>query len=179
MALHKMIRLITMTLGGEGYLTFMGNEFGHPEWIDFPREGNGWSYQHCRRQWSLADNPDLKYAYLLKFEKAAVKLCKSCRVFQGRDTQLDLNNGKKTMVYKKGSGIFAFNFHPVNAYEGLFLPMPEPGTYEVVMSTDDDCFDGQGRVSHQQYTTIGENGKTGIRIYLPNRTAAVLKKVKK
>ena len=47
-ALHKMIRCITMALGGEAWLTFMGNEFGHPEWLDFPREGNGWSYQHCR-----------------------------------------------------------------------------------------------------------------------------------
>jgi 1,4-alpha-glucan branching enzyme len=79
MALHKIIRLLTMTLGGDGYLTFMGNEFGHPEWIDFPREGNSWSYHYCRRQWSLADNQDLKYHYLLDFEKAAVKLCKQNR----------------------------------------------------------------------------------------------------
>ena len=177
-ALHKLLRLITMTLGGEGYLTFMGNEFGHPEWIDFPREGNGWSYHYCRRQWSLADNPDLKYQYLNAFEEAAVKLCKQTRIVGGRDVQLQLDNENKTLVYKKGGAVLAFNFHPVNAYDGLFLTMPEEGTYEVVMSTDDFCFGGLGRIYHQRYETVEENGKIGIRMYLPNRTAAVLKKVK-
>jgi 1,4-alpha-glucan branching enzyme len=124
MALHKMLRLITATLGGEGYLTFMGNEFGHPEWIDFPREGNGWSHHYCRRQWSLADNPDLKYAYLLEFEKAMVARIKKHRVQQARDAQLGLDNEKKTLVYKKGGLVFAYNFHPVDSYDGLFLPMP-------------------------------------------------------
>lgn len=32
-----MIRLLTFSLGSKAYLNFMGNEFGHPEWIDFPR----------------------------------------------------------------------------------------------------------------------------------------------
>jgi len=177
-ALHKLLRLITMTLGGEGYLTFMGNEFGHPEWIDFPREGNGWSYHYCRRQWSLADNPDLKYQYLNAFEEAAVKLCKQTRIVGGRDVQLQLDNEKKTLVYKKGGAVLAFNFHPVNAYDGLFLTMPEEGTYEVIMSTDDFCFGGLGRIYHQRYETIEQDGKIGIRMYLPNRTAAVLRKVK-
>ena len=178
MALHKMLRLITMTLGGEGYLTFMGNEFGHPEWIDFPREGNGWSYHYCRRQWSLADNEALKYQYLNSFEKAAVALCKRLRVVGGRDVQLKLDNRDKVVVYKKGGGVLAFNFHPVNSYDGCFLVMPEAGEYEVVMSTDDLCFGGFGRIYHQKYATTEENGKTGIRMYLPSRTAAVLKKVK-
>ena len=178
-ALHKMLRLITSTLGGEGYLTFMGNEFGHPEWIDFPREGNGWSYHYCRRQWSLADDQQLKYHYLLDFEKAMVALAKKNRVLQGRDIQLGLDNSAKTMVYKKGGAIFAFNFHPVNSYDGLFLPMPEAGEYAVQMSTDDYCFGGQGRIYHQSYTTIQRDGKQGILLYLPSRTAVVLKKVKK
>ena len=177
-ALHKLLRLITMTLGGDGYLTFMGNEFGHPEWIDFPREGNGWSYHYCRRQWSLADDTALKYQYLIAFEKAAVSICRKTRILGSRDVQLQLDNQKKTLVYKKGGAVLAFNFHPVNAYEGLFLPMPEPGTYEILLSTDDFCFGGMGRIYHQRYTTSEENGKTGIQIYLPNRTAAVLRKVK-
>ena len=176
MALHKMLRLITATLGGEGYLTFMGNEFGHPEWIDFPREGNGWSHHYCRRQWSLADNPDLKYAYLLEFEKAMVARIKKHRVQQARDVQLGLDNEKKTLVYKKGSLMFAYNFHPVNSYEGLFLPMPEKGEYDVVMSTDDYCYGGHGRIWHQRYATVEKDGKTGILLYLPSRTAVVLKK---
>ncbi len=178
MALHKLLRLITMTLGGEGYLTFMGNEFGHPEWIDFPREGNGWSYHYCRRQWSLADDPTLKYQYLNAFEKAAVKLCKSARVIGGREQQLWVDNTAKTLIYKKGGAVFAFNFHPTGSYEGYFVPTPEAGTYEVILSTDDFCFGGLGRVYHQRYETVQENGKTGIRLYLPSRTAAVLKKVK-
>jgi 1,4-alpha-glucan branching enzyme len=64
MALHKMIRLITFALGGEGYLTFMGNEFGHPEWIDFPREGNNWSYHYAIRRWDIADDNNLRYSRL-------------------------------------------------------------------------------------------------------------------
>ena len=176
-ALHKMLRLLTMSLGGNGYLTFMGNEFGHPEWIDFPREGNGWSYHYCRRQWSLAENPDLKYSYLNEFEKAMVSQGKKCRVLRGKDRQLHLHNDNKTLAYQKGSGIFAFNFHPQNSYEGFFLPVPEEGRYQVVLSTDDFCFGGQGRIYHNCYETTEQNGQTGVLLYLPSRTAVVLKKV--
>ena len=177
MALHKLIRLITMTLGGEGYLTFMGNEFGHPEWIDFPREGNGWSYHYCRRQWSLADNPALKYEYLNAFEKAMVAMAKSLRVFRGRDRQLQLSNEDKTLVYTKGQGLFAFNLHPQRSYESFFIPVEEPGEYRVLLSSDDFCFGGQGRIYHQSYMAQTQpDGRTGFCIYLPSRTAVVLKK---
>jgi len=180
MALHKMLRLVTMTLGGEGYLTFMGNEFGHPEWIDFPREGNGWSYHYCRRQWSLADHPELKYQYLNAFEKSMVALAKKHRVLGSRDRQLQLDNTAKTMVYKKGGAIFAFNFHPVNSYDGYFVTMPEKGDYQVVMSTDDYCFGGHGRIYHQTYTAEKQpDGRIGFKLYLPSRTAAVITKAKK
>ena len=177
MALHKLLRLVTMSLGGEGYLTFMGNEFGHPEWIDFPREGNGWSYHYCRRQWSLADNPSLKYQYLQAFEVAMVDMAKKQRVIGGHDKQLQLNNTDKTLVYKKGGAVFAFNFHPVNAYDGYFVTMPEAGEYEILFSSDDYRFGGQGRVYHQTYTATKQaDGKIGFKIYLPNRTAIVLRK---
>ena len=178
MALHKMLRLITATLGGEGYLTFMGNEFGHPEWIDFPREGNGWSYHYCSRQWNLADDPNLKYQYLGAFEKDMVAMAKSRRVLRGRDRQLWVDNGTKLLAYQKGSGIFAFNFHPTDSYPGWFLPVPEPGEYEVVMSTDDLCYGGQGRIWHQSYFSIEREGQPGVCVYLPSRTAVVLKKKK-
>ena len=177
MALHKMLRLLTMTLGGEGYLTFMGNEFGHPEWIDFPREGNGWSYHYCRRQWHLADDPNLKFHYLKYFEKAMVAMAKKHRVLGGKQRQLWLKNDQKVLAYQKGSGVFVYNFHQSNSYEKCFLQMPEPGSYQVVMSTDDFCFGGQGRIYHQQYETIERNGTPGIEIYLPSRTAVVLTKV--
>ena len=177
MALHKMLRLLTMSLGGEGYLTFMGNEFGHPEWIDFPREGNGWSYHYCRRQWHLADDPNLKFQYLNEFEKAMVACAKKYRVLGGKQRQLWVENEQKVLAYQKGKGVFAFNFHRENSYETFFLPTPEQGEYKVVMSTDDFSFGGQGRIYHQSYQTIEKNGTPGIEIYLPSRTAVVLTKV--
>ena len=178
MALHKLLRLLTMSLGGEGYLTFMGNEFGHPEWIDFPREGNGWSHHYCRRQWSLADNPNLKYQYLNNFEVAMVDMAKRCRVLGARDTQLQLNNTDKTLVYKKGSAIFAFNFHPVNSYNEFFLPVPEAGEYSVILASDNYNFGGYGRVANAQVYKAEKqaDGRIGFKIYLPHRTAIVLKK---
>ena len=177
MALHKMLRLVTMSLGGEGYLTFMGNEFGHPEWIDFPREGNGWSYHYCRRQWSLADNPDLKYGYLNEFEKAVITMAKKQKVLSGHDKQLALDNTAKTLVYKKGGALFAFNFHPYQSYTECFVPVDEKGSYEVIFSSDDFDFGGQGRIYHQTYTAEKTaDGKLGFKVYLPARTAVVFKK---
>ena len=179
MALHKLLRLLTMSLSGEGYLTFMGNEFGHPEWIDFPREGNGWSYHYCRRQWSLADNPNLKYQYLNRFEMAMVSLAKRCRLLRSKDKQLLVHNSDKVLVYGKGSVIFAFNFHSNVSYADYFLPVEETGNYEVVLSSDDYDFGGQGRVHHLIYTAQKQpDGRIGFQIYLPNRTAVVLKKKK-
>ncbi len=177
MALHKMLRLITLALGGEGYLNFMGNEFGHPEWIDFPREGNGWSYHYCRRQWSLVDSPDLKYQYLNAFDRAMLTMSKSCRVLRGRDKQLWLHNDDKTLVFSKGKALFAFNFHPTNSYDHFFVPVADAGDYTVFLSTDDYCFGGQGRIHHKTYTaTVHNDGRTGFFLYLPSRTAVIIKK---
>lgn len=180
MALHKMLRLLTMSLGGEGYLTFMGNEFGHPEWIDFPREGNGWSYHYCRRQWSLAENPNLRYQYLLAFEKDMVKLAKENHILSGGDKQLLVHNGDNVLAYRKGDVVLVFNFDPTRSYDGYFLPMPEVGDYEVVMSTDDGVYGGFWRIPRMTYTASKTpDGRIGFQIYLPNRCAIVLKPVKK
>ena len=177
MAIHKMLRLLTMTLGGEGYLTFMGNEFGHPEWIDFPREGNGWSYHYCRRQWSLADNPNLKYQYLQAFDKDMIAAAKKHRVIAAQDKQLLVHNGDNVLVYQKGGATFAFNFDPCRSYDGYFVPMAEEGEYQVVLSTDDYCYGGHGRIAHQSYTaTTHSDGRIGFQIYLPSRTAVMLRK---
>ncbi len=179
-ALHKMLRLVTMSLGGEGYLTFMGNEFGHPEWIDFPREGNGWSYHYCRRQWSLSEDPNLRYSQLLAFEKAMVDMAKTCRVLSSHDTQLKLDNTDKILVYGKGSAIFAYNFHPFRSQVGCLVTVPGKGEYQVELSTDDFRFGGMGRIYHQTYTAKKqEDGTWAIQMYLPCRTAAILKKVQK
>ena len=177
-ALHKMIRLLTMAIGGEGYLTFMGNEFGHPEWIDFPREGNGWSYQHCRRLWSLADSPFLKYEYLNKFDKAMITLARKQRLFNKDPHYLTINDGDKVMSFERNGIIFAMNFDPSRSYEKYFVPTHVPGDYRVVLSTDDPEFGGHGRISSKQiYTAYQQaDGRVGFYIYLPSRSAVVLKK---
>ena len=178
MALHKLIRLITMSLGGEGYLTFMGNEFGHPEWIDFPREGNGWSYHYCRRQWSLAENGFLRYSYLRDFEKAMVSAAGELKLLSGKQQQLWLDHQKKLLVYKKGKGVFAYNFHQDQSLEGCWIRVPGAGQYQVALSSDDLCFGGHGRIAHQTYRAKKQpDGTYAIQAYLPCRTAMVLKKV--
>ena len=175
MALHKLLRLLTMTLGGEGYLTFMGNEFGHPEWIDFPREGNGWSYHYCRRQWDLAENDRLRYGELLAFDKDLVKLCKSLRVLKSKDYQRWVDNEQKILIYSKGKGIFAINLHPEKSMEACFIPTGMPGNYDVVMSTDDFCYGGFGRIYHQSYEAFCQDGLWGVNVYLPSRTGVIIK----
>lgn len=181
-ALHKMIRFITSSLGCEGYLNFMGNEFGHPEWIDFPREGNGWSFKHCRRLWSLPDNPLLRYEYLNHFDSAMVHLLSEEALMGGGVPQsLWLDQEKMIIAYRKKDCVFIFNFHPANSYAELQLPIHEDSNFQVVLDTDEERFGGQARISHEiVYGTGALPGFTdfsGIVIYSPNRTAMVLKKV--
>ncbi len=177
MAIHKILRLITMSLGGEGYLTFMGNEFGHPEWIDFPREGNGWSYHYCRRQWSLADNLDLKYQYLYKFEQDMVALAKRKRLFSQKDYQWLVHESDRILAYEKGNLLIVVNLDANRSYEGYFVKM-QRGKYRVILSTDDACYGGHGRVAHQNYVTKdADDGTSALQLYLPCRTAIVLERV--
>ncbi len=179
-ALHKMIRLVTASLAGEGYLTFMGNEFGHPEWIDFPRQGNGWSYQYCRRQWSLVENNDLKYVWLNDFEKAMVAMLQKNRVLSAEESyHLWMHEWDKVMMYQRGNVIFVFNFHPNKSFQGYFVPVMEPGDYKVILSSDDSRFGGYNRVSTSMiYHSIQlPDGRFGFLLYIPSRTATALKKV--
>ena len=146
-ALHKMIRLITFSLAGEGYLNFMGNEFGHPEWVDFPREGNNWSFHHARRHWSLADNPRLRYAGLLRFDKAMLHLDKQFHLLEDPLVeQLALHEDTRQLIFRRGPLVFAFNFHPTESYVGLRIPVPDPKDYRVVLDTDNKNFGGFGRL---------------------------------
>jgi len=171
-ALHKILRLLTMSFGGEGWLTFMGNEFGHPEWIDFPREGNGWSYHHCRRQWSLAENPELKYEWLGDFDRALVELVSKHRLLSSPPAQLlNLDAGNKVLCAERGRFIFVVNLSPHGSYFNYELPVPECGTYELVLDSDDPCFGGQGRVDHSFVYPVNLNGR--LSIYIPARTALV------
>ncbi len=179
-ALHKMIRLITASLAGEGYLNFMGNEFGHPEWIDFPREGNGWSYHYCRRQWSLADNPNLRYRELNNFDIAMVDFLKNSGIMGKNAVNQWLHQDDKVIIFTKGDYVFAFNFHPTKSFEGYFVPTGKWGEYSVVLSTDDGEFGGHSRIDKEcKYKAVKTNGKIGFNAYLPCRSAVVLKKTKK
>ena len=158
MALHKMIRMITMAIGGEGYLNFMGNEFGHPEWVDFPREGNGWSHDYCRRQWDLADTEYLRYAQLGAFDKALMELDEKYE-FLGHEHQLvtSADDDRKLIIAERGPLIFVFNFHPTATYEGLEVGVGMGGKYRICLDTDEFRFGGNGRVGHDadHFTTPG------------------------
>ncbi len=178
-ALHKMIRLITASLAGEGYLNFMGNEFGHPEWIDFPREGNGWSYHYCRRQWSLVDNSDLRYKGLNDFDKAMVALLKQGDLLNVQPNNKWVHQEDKIIIFTKGETVFIFNFNPTRSFEGYFVPVDVKGKYKVVLSSDDAAFEGFARVDNStEYETFTTPiGWEGFKCYLPSRTAIVLKKI--
>jgi 1,4-alpha-glucan branching enzyme len=177
-ALHKMIRLITSSLAGQGYLNFMGNEFGHPEWIDFPREGNGWSYHYCRRQWSLVDDTNLRYEQLDKFDKAMVKLLKKGDILNKEAVNRWVHQDDKLIIYTKGDYVFIFNFHPEKSFDGYFVPVGEKGTYKVALTTDSAEFGGFSRVdtSVKYKTMTTPAGWIGFKCYIPNRSAIVLKK---
>jgi len=183
LALHKMIRLVTATTINGGYLNFMGNEFGHPEWIDFPREGNNWSYRYARRQWHLADDQNLKYHELGDFDKAMIHLIRSVPDFQS--TQLvkiwdkDEDN---ILAYMRDDLLFIFNFHPQKSYSDYGILVPQ-GKYQIILDTDDKAFGGFGQnddtIHHfTQYDQLyAPDNKGWLKLYLPARTALVMKRI--
>jgi 1,4-alpha-glucan branching enzyme len=182
-ALHKMIRLITASTINGGYLNFMGNEFGHPEWVDFPREGNGWSHKYARRQWHLADDQTLRYHYLGDFDKAMLSLIKSIKHFEQTDIiRLWDNDGDQVLAYMRGDLVFVFNFSPSQSYFDYGFLAPA-GKYEVVLNTDSSEFGGNNlidmSVSHftQPDELYKKDNKGWLKLYIPARTAFVMKKV--
>ena len=186
MALHKMIRLMTISAGGQAYLNFMGNEFGHPEWIDFPREGNGWSYARARRQWSLARNGFLRYAWLGDFDRAMLRLVKRWKVLSDDyPYNLLMDERNKTMVFSRRDLLFVFNWHPAASIPDYELPVPAAGRYVPVLSTDERRFGGTERASmasvHFSRPAPGPDGteRPCIRIYNTSRTATVFRRLKR
>ena len=184
-ALHKMIRLLTATTINGGYLNFMGNEFGHPEWIDFPREGNGWSYKYARRQWDLVDNKNLDYHYLGDFDKAMLEIIKSVRKFQDTPIQeIWHNDGDQVLAYMRKDLIFVFSFNPKQSFTDYGFLVPE-GAYEVILNTDNPLYGGNGltddTITHfTMPDPLYKKDKKGwMKLYIPARTAMVLRKKKK
>ena len=175
-ALHKMIRLFTLAGGGEGYLNFMGNEFGHPEWIDFPREGNGWSFHYCRRQWSLKNNGYLKYQWLNDFDHDMIAVTKEHGMFNQRMADMMLMKGpEQTCAFYRGTLLFVFNFHFSQSLNNVLVPVHQPGEYTVILSSDDEKYGGYNNVKMQTYSSKVFDGKHYIELYIPARTCFVLK----
>ncbi|KAJ7524247.1 hypothetical protein O6H91_18G083400 [Diphasiastrum complanatum] len=149
-SLHKMIHFITMALGGDGYLNFMGNEFGHPEWVDFPREGNGWSHDKCLRQWDLVDSDHLRYKHMNNFDKAMNLLEQRFGFLSSTNVLVScIDESNKIIVFERGSLVFIFNFHPLNTYSGYKVGCNLPGKYKVALDSDSQDFGGLGRVDHE------------------------------
>ena len=182
-ALHKMIRLLTFATSAGGYLNFMGNEFGHPEWIDFPREGNNWSFKYARRQWNLASDKDLKYHYLSDFDREMIMLNNKGNILEelyiNRITE---NSGDKIIAFTRGDYLFVFNFHPTKSFTDYGIPLA--GNFKLVLDSDDPEFGGFGRIDrsvtyravnkYQKYTI---NTPFHLYLYLPSRTAQVFRRI--
>lgn len=179
MSLHKMIRLVTFALGGEGYLTFIGNEFGHPEWVDFPREGNKFSYKYARRQWLLVDDPLLRYHDLAAFDRAMMELDEKYQVLRASPIELiRADDAAHVLIARRGHLVFAFNFHPVHSVADYRLGVPDAHDYRLVLNSDDVFFGGHAIVqAGQRYPvqhTPFDHRRQSVQIYLPARTAQVL-----
>lgn len=174
-ALHKLIRMVTLVLGGEGFLTFMGNEFGHPEWLDFPREGNGWSYHYCRRQWSLVDNPDLKYGQLAEFDRQLMEFAEKFELLAKPSAQLlFIDHEKKILVAERGNLIFVFNFSVAHSVFSYPIHVQGLETRELVLDTDLTETGGHARVDHSFDYPVSPDGV--MQIYSPSRSGLVFAK---
>jgi len=179
MSLHKLIRFITLSTAGSGYLNFMGNEFGHPEWIDFPREGNNWSYKYARRQWHLVDDTTLKYRFLAHFDRDMIALAKRFRLLESSGPHLLFEHSKdKVIIFFRAGLIFAFNFHPTSSYTDYCFEAPH-GKYQMIFNSDAQEYGGRNRLQESQYhltlfdTSMGRK-RSLLSLYLPTRTALVL-----
>lgn len=173
-ALHKLIRLLTLTLANGGYLNFMGNEFGHPEWIDFPREGNNWSMKYARRMWFLADDKNLKYHALNKFDKAMIHTAVASEMLK-HDVELLLQNeADQVLAFRRGCTMVVFNFNPEKSYTDYEI-FCQSGNYKMILNTDNPVFAGFGNVDETWgYHSYEKNGNHYVKMYLPSRTAMVL-----
>ena len=178
-ALHKLIRLVSLSLGGEGYLNFMGNEFGHPEWIDFPRDGNGWSHFYCRRQWHLVDDPSLRYRDLNEFDRAMISLATEKKIFRKAPRVLHMEEGDQIMNFERGGVVFVLNFNPTQWFDNYLVRVPRAGKYKVILSSDDSAFGGYDRISKEYIYEAKKVGKEWVfPIFLPQRCAMCLERIK-
>jgi len=180
-ALHKMIRLITIATSGGGYLNFMGNEFGHPEWIDFPREGNSWSYKYAKRQWRLIDDENLRYRYLADFDRDMIRLFLEANILDNSSCNLYLDNrGDQVLAFERKGYLFVFNFNPVKSFTGYGINI-HTGKFTIVLNTDSPKYGGFGHIDESlSYYSEKINKLSSpeyLKLYLPSRTGVVLKSI--
>jgi len=182
LALHKMIRLLVLGLGGEAYLNFMGNEFGHPEWIDFPRPENGWSHDKCRRRWDLAEDDLLRYKFFQAFDEL-MQACENRFSWLSSDHQYVTvkNNMDKVIAFERGELFFVFNFHPCQSFSDYQIGLGWNDPMRCVLDSDEGRFGGHCRLEHGHSTAFpplhGVDGRpSSVKMYLPARTAQVLVK---
>jgi len=182
MALHKLIRLITLSTAGNGYLNFMGNEFGHPEWIDFPREGNNWSFKYARRQWHLVDDDNLKYRFLANFDRDMILLATRFKLLESSGPHLLYEHSDdKVIVFRRAELVFVFNFHPACSYTDYRFEAA-PGKYQMFFNSDAAEYGGHSRLIPDQYhltlhDPLKQQDRNMLSLYIPNRTALVLKPI--
>lgn len=175
MALHKMIRLITLATAGGGYLAFMGNEWGHPEWIDFPRQGNNWSYAHARRLWSLVDNPDLKFKYLNAFDSAMIHFATESNILDYEPRVLVRDIERQLLIFERRGYLFVFSFNPTTSYTDYQFDAPA-GKYITILNTDNPAFGGDNRIDERVEHFTQYTGKENLlSLYIPARIGFVLK----
>ncbi|MCD6347966.1 MAG: alpha amylase C-terminal domain-containing protein [Bacteroidales bacterium] len=180
-SLHKMLRLITLSTSGGGYLNFMGNEFGHPEWVDFPREGNNWSYHYARRQWNLAESSELKYQFLNSFDKAMIIFWRQHPDLSSYAPQLVHNNETDQVIaFARNDYIFIFNFNPRQSFKDYGIHC-EAADYQIALNSDKPIYGGYDRIDESvllesvPLTRMGP--ESVVMTYLPNRTAIIIKKI--
>ena len=175
MALHKMIRLITLATAGGGYLAFMGNEWGHPEWIDFPRQGNNWSYAHARRLWSLVDNTDLKFKYLNAFDSAMIHFATESNILDYEPRVLVRDIERQLLIFERRGYLFVFSFNPTTSYTDYQFDVPA-GKYITILNTDNPAFGGDNRIDERVEHFTQYTGKENLlSLYIPARIGMVLK----
>ena len=182
-AIHKMARLATAALSAGAYLNFMGNEFGHPEWIDFPRAENGWSYRHARRQWSLSADQELRFKGLGDFDVELMRILKGFGAFESAPVRLKADESDKVLAFIRSDMMFVFNFHPSKSYVGYGITVPPVTSWRHFSDTDEKRFGGEGRIRRAGVylpIKVHDRGRNEIvdqiQLYLPARTAVVLKR---
>jgi 1,4-alpha-glucan branching enzyme len=180
-ALHKIIRLVTIATSGGGYLNFMGNEFGHPEWIDFPRDGNNWSFKYAKRQWNLLDNTNLRYHYLADFDNDMIRLFVKSDILSNSFCRLYVNNqGDKVLAFERKDFLFVFNFNPAKSFTDYGINVGT-GKFKIVLNTDSKKYGGFGHVDESLLYYTARTGKLSspeyLKLYLPSRSGIVFKRL--